>query len=664
MKLLNRTLFRLGLLAAGVASLQAASATKTSCPTTFNPGSFTKGNFFTNFDNSCYLIPFSTGTGSSGEAGDLNSLYNKIYYNISSSLPPYQLIIIDDFPNARYFSVSVYDNHSAIIHNLTDVNIVPLTSSTINPFEPGVAFVGGQQFAIPINLGGTPGTPEPGCVMTGYNVNQNAIDGTQRHAFMNWNLDPAFFIANPGTPNHTVDTPTHSNPNTAGAIIIRTYLSLTVPSAATQPHLIVRDIASGCAYPASMITANGDIVTTDSTTGDSWESQTQVSTHNLYANWQATGCWGDPPAGQTQIAWIRGDEYVSGANPDTAYMYAYVPSGLPQTLATAGEVMKFQFQVPTTPPTPCTDGCSRTGNEQMRYMSISFQIPDGNTLASIADSCPLNPINPCIPLVQDPNGFVTLVVGTGVPQPPQATAANGYTWLDLSQFPNYLTLNEIAIRDILPASSFTCGGNIVPYKTGQSTTYKGTSPYKGEMFGLMGLYAPDIEYPVATSLPATATELAGPSACDGFPFGAPAVSPTCSIALPVTPVITAISSQCGEQGCDNFVDQPQPPMNILSSGGGFGFFPFGLPYTGTSNFLQITDTTQGWSAGYTADLCTVQIGEWSETAISLVANVNENGLCPMNSGDQLTVQVWNPQDTALTATQTLTVSAPSDSGRK
>jgi len=29
-------------------------------------------------------------------------------------------------------------------------------------------------------------------------------------------------------------------------------------------------------------------------------------------------------------------------------MYAYVPSGLPQTLANAGELMRLRFRVPTT----------------------------------------------------------------------------------------------------------------------------------------------------------------------------------------------------------------------------------------------------------------------------------------------------------------------------
>ena len=92
--------------------------------------------------------------------------------------------------------------------------------------------------------------------------------------------------------------------------------------------------------------------------------------------------------------------------------------------------------------------------------------------------------------------------------------------------------------------------------------------------------------------------------------------------------------------------------------GGFGSFPLGLPYSGNSNFIRITDATQNWSAGYTGDPCTLQVGEWSDTAISVIANVNQNGMCPLAAGDQLTVTVWNPQ-TLNSASSTVTVVAQS-----
>ena len=629
-------------------------------PTSFGGNEFPTGDFFSNFNNNCYLIPLSTGNGSGSQGGDLNSQYNKLYFcavtgnkncNLTN-LPPYQLIIIGQFPNARYFSISLYDDHSAFIQNLSDVNVVPLTSNDTNPFEPGVAFVSGQHYAIPVNLGGAPGTLEKGCQMNGYNVAVNGMDGTQRHAYMNWNLDTAF-LQQGIYPRHQVDTPSHSNPSKAGAVLIRTYLDLTANTTATLPHVIVRDVASGCAYPASYVTGTLSVITTDTNTGNAWQNQQQVQEHNVYANWQSTACWGVAPS--SQIQWLRGAEYTPGSNPDSSYLYGYVPAGLPQTLFTAGEVMRLQFRVPATPPTPCINGCSRSGNEQMRYVSVSFQATGGNTLASIPDSCPINPLVPCTPMVQDANGYVTIIAGMGEPQPSWVTAANGYTWLDLSQIPNYTQLNQIALRNILPAGTFGCAGNFVPYKVGEATT-------NGS--GLMGLYAPVIDYPVATSLPTIATELKGPSTCDVFPPGPPAfltsTNTLCYVVQPAPPVsITALTTQCGTPGCNQVFVQPQPPISI--QGNGFGSFPLGLPYTGTSNYLQLAAET--WSAGYTGSQCTVTIGEWSETLISLVANVNQNGNCPLASGDPLTVTVWNPQ-TLQSTSFTTTVLQPNNVHRK
>jgi len=648
----------------------------TGLPTSFTGNQFPKGNFFSNFNNNCYLIPFSTGNGSGSEQGDLNSVYNKLFFNacpagapanhcINPNLPPYELIILGEFPNSRYFSIGLYDNHSSITQNLTDENIVPLTANDINPYEPGLAFVSGQHYGAAIHLGGTPGTLQTGCMMTGYNPESNGMDGTQRHAFINWNLDLPYFEQNPTELLHVVDTPEHSYPNTAGVVIIRSYLDLTAPSSSTQPHVIVRDVASGCAYPAAYVTGTMNVVTTNSTTGNVWQEQQQVQEHNVYANWQSTECWGTVPTPYNNIQWLRQDEYTAGANPDSGYLVATVPAGLPQTLQTASEVMRIRFQVPTTPPTPCINGCSRSGNEQMRYMSISFQIPGGGTLASLPDSCPLNPLDPCTPLIQDPNGFVTLVVGMGVAQPSWVTPANGYTWLDLSKTGStFLQLNEIAIRNILPSGWFNCATQQVPYKVGEATTQGG---------GLMAYYSPVVDYPVAATLPTIAppvTKLGLPTTCDIYPMGPPAViTPTdqqCSI-KPVNPIaITSVVSECmnslNNPGCTQVVVQPSPPLSIV--GAGFGAFPLGLPYTGNSTFLQIIDTTQAWSAGYTGSACTVSIGEWSDGLISLVANVNQNGVCPMAAGDNLTIKVWNPQDLISNTSFSATVNAQSAIARK
>src|ERR1051326_2763403 len=47
----------------------------TGLPTSFTGNEFPSGDFFTNFNNNCYLIPFSTGSGQGGQKGDRNSVY-------------------------------------------------------------------------------------------------------------------------------------------------------------------------------------------------------------------------------------------------------------------------------------------------------------------------------------------------------------------------------------------------------------------------------------------------------------------------------------------------------------------------------------------------------------------------------------------------------------
>ena len=197
---------------------------------------------------------------------------------------------------------------------------------------------------------------------------------------------------------------------------------------------------------------------------------------------------------------------------------------------------------------------------------------------------------------------------------------------------------------------------MVPYKVGDATSNGA---------GLMGQYSPIVQYLTASQLPTVAVPVKGPTTCGSYPAGPPAlISPSnqlCQIELPSPMAITQVSTQCTTPGCNQVFLEPQPPISIVGSG--FGSFPFGLPYTGNSSFIQITDTTQNWSAGYTGDPCTVQIGEWSDTLISLVANVNQNGVCPLATGDMLAFTVWNPQHTVSSISTTRTVNGQSQGKR-
>jgi hypothetical protein len=271
-------------------------------------------------------------------------------------------------------------------------------------------------------------------------------------------------------------------------------------------------------------------------------------------------------------------------------------------------------------------------------MSLSFENPNGVTLASLADSS----------FVQDPNGYATLIVGTGATIPSWITAANGYAFLDLTALAGYQSLKSLVLRNILPSPSFQCAGQVVPYNT---TVY--TPPPRGSIgsAGVMGDYLPFVDYPLAASLPQAAQPLIGPNQCAVFPPGRPARAPSCGVVPPQGIDINSIPSQA--PGGSPIAVQPAPPITL--NGGGFGLFPNGLPYTGDSTFLEVTNITRNWTAGYTGSPCTVSVTNWAADVIELNANVNQNGACPLTAGDQLNISVWNPQRLTGPVTATVTV---------
>src|SRR6266513_1410116 len=270
-------------------------------PTQFTGNEFPTGTFFSNFATSCYMISFATGNGLNGQAGDTNGIYNKIYFKVD---PRYQLIVFGTFPNARYFSVMAYDEHAAYSRALSDINIVPLTSQYINPYQAGTPFLDGQKYAVAVDFGGTPGTIQTGCSTDAFNVDVNKLDATRRHDGMEWNTDQGLFKRNPAFPLHVVDTPQHTNPNRAGA-------------------MIVRDVASGCALPASYAVNTLQIVTSNATTGNTWLDGAEHQDHNLYENsYLPRLCFATDP--QNSLAWLRGAQYVPGDTPDNSYINAFV----------------------------------------------------------------------------------------------------------------------------------------------------------------------------------------------------------------------------------------------------------------------------------------------------------------------------------------------------
>ena len=93
-------------------------------PTSFTGNEFPGGDFFGHFNNPCYAIRLGKGTGGV-EYGDLNATYYQMYFKVD---PRYQLILVGNFPNTRYFSIALNDAHQALSQSLLDVNIVPFVA--------------------------------------------------------------------------------------------------------------------------------------------------------------------------------------------------------------------------------------------------------------------------------------------------------------------------------------------------------------------------------------------------------------------------------------------------------------------------------------------------------------------------------------------------------
>jgi hypothetical protein len=188
-----------------------------------------------------------------------------------------------------------------------------------------------------------------------------------------------------------------------------------------------------------------------------------------------------------------------------AAVQAPIAQGYLQALLAGSIFMRVQFQMPSTPTTPCTSGCSFTGNESLRYKSLSFQ--DGsNTLLSLKDS----------DFVKDPSGNVTLIVSLGAVPPSQVTPANYYTYVDMTQRPNYQNLKTLFVRDLLPNAAYLCSAFNVPFKT---TVFNPDGGY-------MGAAQMTVDFPNAAGIPAVPVPPVRPDSCAIVPVDAPTTCPT------------------------------------------------------------------------------------------------------------------------------------------
>ncbi len=424
-------------------------------------------DFVANFNNPCYAIRMAPGTGAN-ELGDLNATYDQIYYQI---MPGYDLVILGEFPNARFMSATAYDDHLAATGPaLIDYQILPLTNRMLNPYLVGATYVSGQQYGIAVDLGfGQPVTEAAGCRTTGTTIDKNILNASQIHSGLTWL----------GYPDLPPDFPVHEiGANDAGELEIRRYIDLPRTPLET---VIVRQLSNGCAISAAQAIAL-NILSTSQPNPSPWLHETQINAHQEFSQSIVPElCYPTDPL--NSVTWLRTRDYIPLDNTVAAGIQATVQSTWLQSLVAGQRFIRVQFPMPTVPDTPCATGaCALTGNEQLRYFSFSFQ-NGTNTLYSLKDS----------DFVLDPLGNATLIVSLGGVPPPQVNAANYYTYLDLTQAQNYAQLQTLFVRNMLPNAGFQCSSFNVPFYTMEYNS----------VGGFMGQYQLTVDYPTAAEIPTT-----------------------------------------------------------------------------------------------------------------------------------------------------------------
>jgi len=320
-------------------------------------------------------------------SGDLNATYFPVYYSLNnlanwmaSTGYCLELVVGGVFPDVRYFSVAVNDEHYSIAHHVADADIDPAIAQSnggTNPFTPDQPNTGSQPYLVPISLGAVPAWPAPvnGCGITPYEED-NLLDATQRHLSIDWNtntMQPD--VPDSGLDPHMVDTAGHqphtfsnglsAGPNGAGSLMVRAYLphynckgtqgqpppnglACTPDPAVAQPYLFFRDVGTGCPYSLSYIqstllndsAAGGMAPETSAVVSASdpssmtsgWLSTAQKQDHTNDANLTPQACYADgdptqltppssgPPAFYNRVPWARAPQWNGQPGPDDSYI--------------------------------------------------------------------------------------------------------------------------------------------------------------------------------------------------------------------------------------------------------------------------------------------------------------------------------------------------------
>jgi hypothetical protein len=431
--------------------------------------------FFENFYQPHYLLPVSEFPSSSG--GDLQATYYQIPI---PALGNGELLLMGEFPRARYFSVTVYDDHGAIVGTVDDAKLAPF-GGVQNPYVPGGPS-GAEDilYALTVRLG-TPSAPTPyAACQTPEDVKKNLLDMRSRHTATSYYSSQqqgfSAAVAGYGTVTH-VDLPA----NSGGFVILRMY-QLQAPTAASgfdlrKPVAWIRAANTGCAV--QLAPAGTALAPSQWYSLNSMLKLDQVLAHNQHeTDLGFTAPYGGDPQGEAP--WWGREEYMPGQVPGR-YLAALLPMTADQ-LNAQGRVVQMQLRLPQMPcsSVPCP---SMTGAEQLRNWSLTFEDAAGRSLGSLSDTA----IRP------NADGYATLVLSFGPPLPPHVTAANGYSPVTMSA----ATAARAVLRNLLVAPTFGCSTSNVPPRTGEHTPSG----------GYMGEYAPVVTFPLASSLPVVATPI-------------------------------------------------------------------------------------------------------------------------------------------------------------
>ena len=439
-------------------------------------------SFFDRFLKPEYLVPVSEFPAQSG--GDLLLTYYQIPM---PSVGNGELLIVGEFPRSRYFSITAYDDHGAVIGKLDDFQIRTY-GSTPHPYVPGGP-TGAEDvyYAVTVRIG-APSAPAPNAqCQTPLSVTENLLDATVRHTTTSFYSSQQ---SNYQTVVPNVGSVTHDDgPKTTGTfLLIRSYItSSPLPSSTMElrkPLVWVRAASTGCAVQIAPVG--------QSLPASSWFSLNsvlhlnQVHGHIQHeADLGTQAPFGPDPRGS---GWMGREEYIPGGAVGR-YLTTSVPLD-PPLLQAQGRVLQLQFREPTM---PCTNPipCPLTGAEALRYWSLTFEDSTGRSLGSLSD----------VSLLPNANGYVTAVVSLGTTLPPHVTPANGYSPI-VGSLP---TAYRLVMRNYLPSSVFQCSTDSVPPRTAE---YHSGGGYMGE-------YAPVITFPLASALPATAQPVNLNEPCGG-----------------------------------------------------------------------------------------------------------------------------------------------------